>query len=106
MEEEEILRDVVPRLLQRDGFQVIEACTESEGLELLRQRSGEIAAVLIDLSLADSCGCETVEAIRKLRFDMPVVVSGGYEGPEETGRFSETGHIEFFCTSCSNRTYC
>ena len=95
MEDEEILCDVVTRLLRSDGYQVIEAHTEPDGLELLRQRNGEISAVLIDLSLAGSRGSETVEAIRKLRIDVPVVVSGGWNGPEVTSGLSETGNIEF-----------
>jgi CheY-like chemotaxis protein len=95
LEDEEMMRDVVSRLLRRDGYLVVEAQTESEGLELLGQQGEEIAAVLIDLSRADTCGCETIEAIRNLRFDIPIVVSVGSEEPEVTNRLSEAGNIEF-----------
>lgn len=95
MVSEEQMQDVVVRLLRRDGHQVVEAQTESEGLELLGQGGDEIAAVFVDLSRADAYCCESVAAIRKLRFDIPVVVSVGVEGPEVTNRLSEAGNIEF-----------
>jgi len=48
-------------------------------LEVYRQRKDEIRCVLCDLTMPRMNGRETLEALRALRPDIPVVLASGYD---------------------------
>jgi two-component system, cell cycle sensor histidine kinase and response regulator CckA len=50
-----------------------------EALEKFRERQDEIRLVLLDQCMPGMNGWETLEAIRALRPDIPVVLTSGYD---------------------------
>ena len=58
-------------------FRVERACSLSEGKDLLEEK--EFDAVLLDLSLPDSRGPETVSGLRAHNQDVPVIVLSGLD---------------------------
>ncbi len=79
IDDDEPVREIAQAFLARSGFASLGAGGGREGLELLRSRGGEIEAVLLDLSMPDLDGCETLREIRRLRPGLPVIVVTGYE---------------------------
>jgi PAS domain S-box-containing protein len=78
IDDEEIVRSTADNALRRLGYNVITAADGSRGVELLREHGQSIRLVLLDLSMPGVSGEETMREIRKIRPDVPVVLSSGY----------------------------
>jgi CheY-like chemotaxis protein len=69
-------------LVTEMGHSALEAFSGREALTLLEQRS-DISAMITDYSMPGMSGIELIEAARKLRPDLPVLLATGYsELPE------------------------
>jgi two-component system, cell cycle sensor histidine kinase and response regulator CckA len=78
IDDEEIVRSTADSALRRLGYNVITAADGSRGVALLREHGQSIRLVLLDLSMPGVSGEETMREIRKIRPDIPVVLSSGY----------------------------
>ena len=78
VEDEEGVREVVSRMLERLGFQVITAVDGIDALDRLDDHDGSVAAVLLDLSMPRMSGHEALEQIRERMPEVPVVLMSGY----------------------------
>ena len=84
VDDEEMVRSVAARMIERTGFSVLTASHGAEAVELFRERHDEIACVLLDLNMPHMDGEETFEELRKISGDVPVILSSGYwRGPEK-----------------------
>ena len=79
VEDEEMVRNMARFMLNRLNFAVLEARDGAEAVEMFRQHMNEIRCVLCDLTMPGMNGWETLEAIRKLSPEIPVVLSSGYD---------------------------
>ena len=78
VEDEDGVREVVGRMLERLGFHVITAVDGQDALHVLGEHDGEVTAVLLDLSMPRMGGAETVRLIRQRSPELPVVLMSGY----------------------------
>jgi PAS domain S-box-containing protein len=78
VEDEDGVREVVGRMLERLGFYVLPAEDGIAALEALERHDGAVTAVLLDLSMPRMGGSETLHHIRERRPDVPVVLMSGY----------------------------
>jgi PAS domain S-box-containing protein len=78
VDDEDALRNVARRLLEREGFQVRTASSGSEALRMFRARSGEIGVVLLDLTMPGMDGAETLRELRLVQPGVRVVLMTGY----------------------------
>ena len=62
IDDEERLRNLLARILQLEGYEVIVASTGKEGLKKLQQDA--IAVVISDVKLPDANGIELTEKIK------------------------------------------
>ena len=53
----------------------------------LRERRGEIDAVLLDMTMPRLSGADTCHVIRQMHPDLPVVLMSGYTEPDAVARF-------------------
>jgi two-component system cell cycle sensor histidine kinase/response regulator CckA len=81
-EDEEGVREVVGRMLERLGFRVLSAEDGVAALEELERSDHTITAVLLDVSMPRLGGSETLRLIRERRPDLPVVLMSGYTEQE------------------------
>jgi PAS domain S-box-containing protein len=82
VEDEEGVREVVGRMLERLGFQVITAEDGIEALQRLDHHGGAMAAVLLDLSMPRMGGPEVLQQIRERRPEAPIILMSGYTEQE------------------------
>ena len=61
VEDEDVLRFAVSKMLRKSGFQVIEANDGSSALELIRTHDDEIDLMLLDVTLPGVSSREVVE---------------------------------------------
>lgn len=78
IEDEDSVRALVQRLLERQGFTVLTARDGEEGVDLFRHHLAEITLVLTDLTMPRRSGVEALTEIRRLRHDVPALLMSGY----------------------------
>ena len=86
VEDEEGVREVVGRMLERLGFAVIMAGDGVAALELIDRDPGELAAVLLDLSMPRMPGQDALGHLKARRPGVPVVLMSGYTEQEVASR--------------------
>jgi two-component system, cell cycle sensor histidine kinase and response regulator CckA len=79
VDDDPMLRNLVPILLKHVGYQAIGAADGAEALEIFRRRRDEICCVLCDLTMPGMNGWETLAALRQIRPDIPVILCSGYD---------------------------
>ncbi|MDG4550172.1 MAG: response regulator [Candidatus Contendobacter sp.] len=88
VDDEESVRSMGNRMLERNGFRVLTAADGREALEIYRTRRDEIALVLLDLTMPDLDGEETFHELRRIDPNVRVVMSSGYTESEIIPRFA------------------
>jgi PAS domain S-box-containing protein len=79
------------RMVEQLGFDVLTAADGAEAIEVFAQHADDITCVLLDLTMPRMGGEETFLELRKMRQDIPVVLSSGYEKTELSRRFVGPG---------------
>ena len=89
IDDEDLVRDVVARMVEDLGYAAVTAADGIAGLEVVQQRS--VDAVLVDLTMPRMSGAEVVAALRERRPDLPIVLCTGYDrdrrGPVEANAY-------------------
>ena len=88
VDDEESIRAMGNRMLERLGFQVLAAGDGRAALEIYRTRREEIALVLLDLTMPHMDGAETFRELRRIDPTVRVVMSSGYTESEIAPRFA------------------
>ncbi len=78
VEDEEMIRKMTGLMLKRLGFKVLSAANGFEAVKIFTQNPNNIKLVLSDLTMPHMNGWKTLEALRKIRPDVPVILSSGY----------------------------
>ena len=95
IDDEAMVRDVTQRMLESIGFTVMSAPGGPEGIDLFREHSKSITAVLLDMTMPRLSGRETFHELQKIQPDVKVVLSSGYSREEATSQFGERGLAGF-----------
>jgi len=82
VEDEPAVRNLVERVLNSRGYQVLSAGHGGDALQLAQARKGEIALVLTDIVMPAMSGRELVDALRSTRPDVRVLYMSGYTDDE------------------------
>lgn len=89
VDDEQIVREVASKALERSGFKVLLADSGRAAIDLFKRYPGEIAAVVLDLSMPEMSGEETLPELRRIRPGVKVLVSSGYSEAEVMRMFSD-----------------
>jgi len=91
IDDEKTVRTVAKAMLNKLGFNVITAEGGREGIEIFISHKEEINAVLLDMTMPDMDGEETYRELRRVKSNIKVILSSGYNEQEATDRFSGKG---------------
>lgn len=95
VDDEDTVRHVARQFLEIGGFDVVEARGGAEALDLFLREPDTFQAALLDVSMPGMTGPETLDALRAVRGELPVVFMSGHsatdmgkidEGSARTGR--------------------
>jgi len=78
VEDERPVRSTIRRLLERHGYQVLEAANGLDALDLVTARSAEISLVLSDMVMPGMGGTELASRVRAIAPKLPVLLMTGY----------------------------
>jgi len=90
VDDDDTVRKVSVRLLERDGYRCLEAGSGQQAIDLCRDADTDILAVVLDLTMPGKSGRETFQEIRHLRPDIPVLLVSGYSDSPPDGSVTET----------------
>jgi CheY-like chemotaxis protein len=82
VDDEKFVREMVRRALERHGYTVLLADSGLEAIDVLKRHPGDIALVILDLSMPKMSGEEALPELRKIRPQVKVMVSSGYSEAE------------------------
>jgi len=86
VDDEESIRSLGSRMLERIGFRVITASDGREALKVYLQHRSEINVVLMDLTMPHMDGVEAARELKRLDPDARIVLSSGYSDQEVKAR--------------------
>jgi CheY-like chemotaxis protein len=95
VDDEKVVRLAARMILEQSGFTVLTANDGREALEVFREHKDTIDAVVLDMTMPHLSGEEVFGEMRRLRPDVRVVLSSGYDEQEATKRFTGKGLAGF-----------
>jgi len=95
VDDEEGVRFVASKVLEKAGFTVMMAEDGRAALETFRTHVDEIRAVLLDMTMPNMSGEEVFRAIRTIQPEVRVVLSSGYNEQETVSLFQGKGLAGF-----------
>ncbi len=87
VDDDRLSREGLELVLAHHGFAVVTAEGGRAALDIVEARGGDLALVLLDLTMPDLDGVETFQRMRVLRDDLTVVLCSGYGLDEAAERF-------------------
>lgn len=82
VEDEEQVRTMITRLLEKHGYSVLAAENGRHALQLVQDGIDDIVLVVTDMIMPIMGGAALIEALRKLRPRLPVLCMTGYSREE------------------------
>ena len=89
------IRRVGSQMLERLGFKVLTAAHGREGLEVFKANRDQIDCVILDLAMPEMAGDEVFRKLRRLRKDVRVILSSGFNEQDVAQRFAGKGVAGF-----------
>jgi len=78
VDDEPQVRAMILRIFEKEGFKVHLAENGVEALDVLEEHSDDIDLIILDLTMPQMGGKETLTRLRKIYPDVPVLLSSGY----------------------------
>ncbi|HMK39376.1 MAG TPA: PAS domain S-box protein, partial [Bacteroidota bacterium] len=91
VDDEEEVRELAMEFALDLGLTTLSAADGEEALRLYEDHQAEISCVLLDLTMPKMNGVETFARLRKIRPDVRVLLSSGYNEHEVVQRYALTG---------------
>jgi two-component system, response regulator, stage 0 sporulation protein F len=87
-------RDVLCQLLNREGYETVEACNGREGVRCSQAASMDV--IILDMLLPEQSGLEVIRALRGVDPAGPIIAISGYghTGPLDVLRVAETFGVQ------------
>ena len=95
VEDENAVRILAHRILERAGYRVLDARHGADALLLWRQHAPQIDAVVTDLVMPEMGGRALADALRERSPNLPIVFMSGYSDDEMTRRGFADAQIAF-----------
>jgi len=100
IDDEDIMRDILGTLLSREGYSVRLAASGAEGLDLARTYPFD--AAIVDVMMPDLDGLQTLEELRKLDEELPVVMITAFASVENAIAAMKRGAFDYITKPFKN----
>ncbi|MDO8544926.1 MAG: CHASE domain-containing protein [Opitutaceae bacterium] len=95
VEDEELVRLVVMDTLKTFGLKPHGAADGAAAVDIFREKSRDFDLVVLDLLMPGLSGEQTLERLRAMRADVPVLLMSGYSEGDILGRVGGAGRLAF-----------
>jgi PAS domain S-box-containing protein len=93
VDDDELVRRASSRLVGKLGFSAQEAAGGADAIDLLQAAPQRYAGVILDLVMPGLSGRETLEMIRQIRADIPVVICSAFAAESHLGKAGREGYV-------------
>ena len=100
IDDEEVMREILEALLGREGYRVKVASSGEEGLELARSTSFD--AAIVDVMMPGIDGIATLEELKKIDEDLPVVMVTAFASVETAISAMKRGAFDYITKPFKN----
>jgi two-component system response regulator PilR (NtrC family) len=100
IDDEEMMREVLETLLEREGYEVRLAASGNDGLELAR--SVPFDAAIVDVMMPGIDGIETLEELKKIDDELPVVMITAFASVETALAAMKRGAFDYITKPFKN----
>ena len=87
VDDESVVREMAGKVLEHHGYTVLLAEGGLQAIDIVRRYPGDIAAVILDLSMPGMGGVEVLHELRRIRPTLKVLVSSGFSEAETMALF-------------------
>jgi PAS domain S-box-containing protein len=101
-EDDENLRDLARRVLERKGYRVLLAADGEEAVALFDREGSKVALVVFDVAMPRKGGIEALAEIRARASDLPAILVSGYSDRLTDGTARDLGSPAFLRKPFSN----
>ncbi|MGA2740580.1 MAG: PAS domain S-box protein [Bryobacteraceae bacterium] len=95
VDDESGMRSLAGAILESSGFRVLTACDGGDAIRVFERHAGDVAAIVLDLTMPVMNGEEAAVELRRIRVDVPIILSSGYSEHEVAARFAGKGLAGF-----------
>lgn len=95
VDDEEIVRNMAKRALERYGYAVVVAEDGAAGVDLYCHEQDRIRCVVLDLTMPVMGGEEALSRMKAVRADIPILLSSGFNEAQAVERFQGKGLAGF-----------
>lgn len=88
VDDEEMVVTLCKAMLERMGFRVLTAVDGEDAVRVFRERVDKISCVLLDLTMPNMDGEAAMHELRRIREDVKIILSSGYDEQEISRRFT------------------
>ncbi len=88
VDDEEVVRRTAAAALRRYGYLVLSASDGPSAIDIVRESGSRLCAVLLDLAMPGMDGVETLDHIKAIAPEVPVLLSSGFGEIEATHRLA------------------
>ena len=94
-DDEQVVGRLGETILKRHGYRVLVAADGVQALQIFRTRHQEIDLVILDLSMPQLSGAETLRELRKIDPGARALISSGYSSDEDLRSIDREGVLGF-----------
>ncbi len=87
VDDEELVLRVAQASLMAFGYNALLAVNGRSAVEMVAESGDRICAVVLDLTMPEMSGEETLQRLRAIQPDLPVIIASGYGESEINQRF-------------------
>ena len=91
IDDEEIVRDVGSQMLEAFGYNIYEAGNGKQAIKIFQDKHDEIQLVILDMIMPEMGGKEVFEKIKKIKPDIKVLLSTGYNADSQAAEIMDKG---------------
>ncbi len=91
VDDEELVRNLGKRILERSGYTVLTAANGKEALDLYKKEKGKLSLVILDLIMPEMGGRQCLEELLKIDPKARVLISSGFAANGQTREALQTG---------------
>jgi PAS domain S-box-containing protein len=95
IDDETLIRQLVARIAQRMGLDVLEADDGETGLRLFFEHARDVSAIMLDLTMPGMNGAEVLAHVRRTHPHVPVIVMSGYDADDALASIGDDAAVTF-----------
>lgn len=103
VDDEALPREAASALLRTLKYDVVIASSGNQAMEVLRQHLDRVSVAVLDVFMPGLDGVETLDALRKIKPTLPVLLSSGAAPGERVARALELPAVRFLAKPYTKR---